>query len=889
GKEAAAQLEGETLNNARTTKKTDTISVWNDGYLQLAANDGLISQQDFTDSQAQGQTKLKKGSFKRSAPVQRQEMAYWLAKVLGLQPVYGQKDIFNSYKDWKKADPDKVPYIESILQKNIMNGDNTGNFNPTGPVTGQQSAQIISNAEEIILPTLKLAKNTGTLEGLTKSNDYTSGSKLVKTVFNIRNSNGKLDQIVTNTGSGTNRSEMNGKTLNKNIKDLVVYKNGTIGSSSLLKKGDRIEYIAAPDNTVKYVNVISNVVDTSYIAAQINTLDPANLSMNVAQFFKLNYPDINIAKASLSFKWDGKQVNASYKYSNNAVITIDGEASSISKLTPGTDVVLTIKNNIVTAINTFKLDDTSYGAPVIKGIVEDNNPQLGYITLYNENGTGTGSSNGLRTYNYADQNDITAYKNHSLAKVEDIETGDTVFIKTDSKGNINEISAVDNYMVKYGKIISKKPKTIVIGFDSGEQQVLDIDSGVLVISGGKLTTYASLKDGDRVKLIMHITNKFTRIKEITVEGDENLISSIYKGTVERVDNTSNKLITRNLQVLYNGQWVYGDKKGAAPIKFDNKIEFYFNDQKLDISKANKYLTGNEAYVAVKKDYGGEEKAVVVSFRNEKDTEDDPYDDTVLNAVPGADKFYLSKNDYGIAYGSSTIVVKDGRLVSGNSISQDDNAYVIANRSYDNGDYYAGVVQITEKSNLDFVRVYRGRIKSINESKDFTLESFSQLNGLNWDYSNTPKTLKITKDTQILDDSGVVGARDFTDSGDKSYASRTVYVLADGTNALLVSTAPFGNYNVKGVISDVTGTKIGDEGTLLEEPTGIKLVDFKNYDTSTHSWVNKSETSLNLLKNSIIVKGNKIAKPSDLKKGDKVRILKKQDNTDLNAYIVSVEG
>ncbi|HEX3027847.1 MAG TPA: S-layer homology domain-containing protein [Clostridia bacterium] len=161
GKEAAAQLAGETLNNARTTKKTDTISVWNDGYLQLAANDGLISQQDFTDSQTQDQTKLKKGSFNRNSPVQRQEMAYWLAKVLGLSPVYGQKDIFNSYKDWKKADPDKVPYIESILQKNIMNGDSTGNFNPTGPVTGQQSAQIISNAEEIILPTLSL-KNWAT-------------------------------------------------------------------------------------------------------------------------------------------------------------------------------------------------------------------------------------------------------------------------------------------------------------------------------------------------------------------------------------------------------------------------------------------------------------------------------------------------------------------------------------------------------------------------------------------------------------------------------------------------------------------------------------------------------------------------------------------------------
>jgi len=43
----------------------------------------------------------------------------------------------------------------------------------------------------------------------------------------------------------------------------------------------------------------------------------------------------------------------------------------------------------------------------------------------------------------------------------------------------------------------------------------------------------------------------------------------------------------------------------------------------------------------------------------------------------------------------------------------------------------------------------------------------------------PRTFRITYDTQILGDDGVVGQRDFTDYGDSSYKSRTVYVLSHG--------------------------------------------------------------------------------------------------------------
>ena len=49
GREAEAQKLGEALNNAKiaANKKTDAVSLWSDGYLQLAANEGLISAQGF--------------------------------------------------------------------------------------------------------------------------------------------------------------------------------------------------------------------------------------------------------------------------------------------------------------------------------------------------------------------------------------------------------------------------------------------------------------------------------------------------------------------------------------------------------------------------------------------------------------------------------------------------------------------------------------------------------------------------------------------------------------------------------------------------------------------------------------------------------------------------
>ncbi|HOM02228.1 MAG TPA: S-layer homology domain-containing protein [Acetivibrio sp.] len=895
GREKDAQLAAEALNAARSDdeKKTYAPSMWSDGYLQLAANEGLIGREDLEDAFTLDQSSLGTGAFLRRAPAQRQEVAYWISKVLGIEPVYGQQKIFNSFRDWSGADPLKIPYIEAVLVENIMNGEGNGYFRPTGYVTREQIAQIIINADKRILPLLGYEKRKGTVEDIRKGYDFTGEANVYINTFHVRNSNGKLHKIVTefadNSRSGY-KNEQGGSAIRRSDTDLIVYKNGWIGTSSLLKEGDRIEYIATADGTVKYVRVISATSDEAYVVAKIREVNLESSALKATIGFYLESPDIDMDSISFDFRNSDGTVDAAMVYSNAVRVFVEGKVAHIRDIEPGTDVILTVKDNIVTQISTLDLRLKEQG--VISGIVEENNPYLGYITLYSENGLRVdGSLNKIKTYNYSNPAEVTVYKNHIAAELEDIEGGDSVYIKLDQNGAIEMISAVDNYVVKYGKIISVRSGLINVAYDDGTQQILNVDESIPIVMDKKLVDFDAVKDGDRVKLLLNITDKATTLKKLTIEGDEHFIANIYRGVVSSVDDISQKMVLQHLEVFNDGKWERTEQKGFATLKVSEDNKFVYNDNIVNVRQVKELLSGSFAYIAVEKDYGGSEKAVLVSVKNSKDSEAPVFNDSIILAAFGnKGEFTLGKEYLNIAYGNGTIIIKDNRLVTGSSINSEDRAYVVANRSYDDGKYYASVVKINEKVNSNFFTIYRGRISNINENKDFTLESYSELDGVNWKYYNTPRTFRITYDTQILDDEGVVGQRNFTDYGDSSYKNRTVYVLTNGADAVLISTAPYGNINVKGVIYEIASENSENSETAQgqQEPEGFILHNSKVYDSQSHMWKDSKDLEINLLKNSIIVKNNKILKPSELKKGDSIRLIKKDGDQTGDAYIIFVE-
>ena len=186
-----------------------------------------------------------------------------------------------------------------------------------------------------------------------------------------------------------------------------------------------------------------------------------------------------------------------------------------------------------------------------------------------------------------------------------------------------------------------------------------------------------------------------------------------------------------------------------------------------------------------------------------------------------------------------------------------------------------MVKIDEPADADSLVIYRGRISEIKDGKSFTLESFSQLQGIEWKYYNTPKTFNITYDTRVLNDDGILNVRDFVGYGEDSYLRRTVYVASDGVNAVLVSTAPFGTENVRGIVYEIDGDM-------------MKLKDVSVYDESELMWVNRSDISIGLLNNTVIVEKGKIINAKGIVKGTPVRVLKKDTDSGGDGYIVFVE-
>lgn len=896
GREVDAQKAAEELDNARqpANKKKNAISMWADGYLQLAADEGLISNQDRTDAFNTDPTKLIPGtSFYRANNAQRQEFGDWLAKTMKIEPAYGQDKIFNSFLDWSAADPIRIPYLEGLIKNNIMNGTGNGRFDPTGTLTRAQVAQIIKNGEKLILPILKLDKKLGTIEEIKISTDSSFGERITTNTFNIRNVNGKLHKVdaqFLTDAVDKNKNEQIGTPLPGTERDFIVYKYGEIGKSDLLKSGDRVEYIVGEDNSVRFMNVVSSVNDTKYMAAQVNSIDPQNLTINVTRLMDLEYPDVSKDGKKTIANGSSGLVDSTYRYSNSVKIYNEGIPAAIETVKPDSIYILTLRDDMVTGIKSVNLT-LDGDLMIVKGIVEENNPQLGYITLYGENGQGTSPSgtSALRTFSYVNPNNINVNKNSKKAGIDDIESGDSVFMKLDEKMNVYDISGVDNYISRYARIITQKTSAISVEYDNGTQQVLPVDSTVPVVVNNTIAGIDKLKDGDRIKLILNQTNKDIIVKGITVNDSQKTIKNIYKGSIVQLNETTKDLVLQNMERLSKGQWERSNNIGISKINLGDYYKLYSGDKAIDVDMVNKILRNQEAYIAAEGDYGGGERAVQVTFRDKGNLET-LTDDIIARTEPAAGQFELNKNNNSINFGPSTIIVKDGRLVTGNSISADDAAYIVANRDNDTGDYFAGVVQLNDRIDPNALTVYRGRIKALADNKNFELESFSQLKGQNWEYVNTPKTFKITYDTKILDDEGLIPQREFTGYGAETFVGRSVYVLSDNINALLVSTAPYGPDGAfaRGNVAELSGGSTGSDGKYLTEPTGIVIRNSKVYDRTNHVWTESKDITLNLLKNTVIIKDKKEITPSQIEVNDNLRVYKKGKTETGDGYIVFVE-
>lgn len=311
GYDQEAQTTAEVLALEQNLKPNTIQNLWALGYLQVAANRGIITPQE----QAEIETNKNKKA-------QRQEAAAWLSRALELTAVYGpEQQLVYSFKDWKNFNPEYISAIEPFLQKKWMSGYADGNFKPTAAIKRGEMASVldrinVENIERRGWNTLK-----GTVTGKS-SHLETSGSK-----------KGQWIDLTIRLDGGYNEAIISFKEQNS----FPVLKSGKISRANTLALGEQIEFILDTNNQVVFAEAKPS---------QKGSLEGYLLNLNLEQ-----------KTLQIQDPYNFQQKN--FAISPQVSVIMDGRQARLEDLIKGQELSLALNNNQIITIT------GNFGSPII--------------------------------------------------------------------------------------------------------------------------------------------------------------------------------------------------------------------------------------------------------------------------------------------------------------------------------------------------------------------------------------------------------------------------------------------------------------------------------------------------------------------------------------------
>ncbi len=315
-------------------------------------------------------------------------------------------------------------------------------------------------------------------------------------------------------------------------------------------------------------------------------------------------------------------------------------------------------------------------------------------------------------------------------------------------GTVNEID-------KYGSFIS-------INLKDRQSQKYYLDENTQVFKDRKLVDLSELYEGDRVKLALssHDSKTLATI-EINVEGIE--VEQVYKGVIQQIDTTQQKIVVKGEQFLQNWDWEYTNSTYPNSISnrlFTAKTPIYVGNKKIDPSQL-RYYVNNEVYYVTINQLGKELiQKIVINVKDEYS-----YNDT-LYSVDTADKKIRLTKAGSIPYHNGTIIIRNGRLIDPSALSQSGNAYVVTAGVSSNQS--ANIIYVTnngfQSPSLSNHSVYFGQISSLN-NYNLTLNNVNKLSNNYW-YSNSLTNFKFSNSTVVTEhysNSTITKTNQFTDT------------------------------------------------------------------------------------------------------------------------------
>ena len=536
-----------------------------------------------------------------------------------------------------------------------------------------------------------------------------------------------------------------------------------------------------------------------------------------------------------------------------------------------------------------------------RGIVIENHPELGYLVYRNNKGreiTATYYTNEIQVEKqpYYENEDKIGYLDEMFPNfsydprdtdISNIKAGDCIYIRKNQDNVITYISAYNDYVMRYGKIVSFNYNTgdvinVQLEDEAGNLYYYEIEASTPVTRGSKLINTSDIKVGDWARIL--VSEKILgagiieeEVLEIVLDNNTRVISNLYRGQVTSVDTYKKLLNIKNAQTLGKSAW--STYKNLVRLGIDaNTVSAYRLGNKISVDYINRYLSNADGYVYIAAEsYKGSENAVKLNFQG-----------TYQNTLPASQVIAVTGNTVKLLSGETitmsedSIVVRDNRLVGTSNIMVGDTLQAVVAQ---NNQLAVGKVTSSQTA-TESLQVYRGRIKKVNTGESFQVETFSLLDDNIWYYHPTPQTFTIDASTKFYNESGYVagGINTFVAYGSETSIGDVYTIVAVGDKAYAVVDMPYIKEATKGEIYAV-----GD--------STIQIKDVYYYNTSKNSWSEYSKknigASITIGANTVIIKNGEVVPSSKLEIGDKVSAMVnanlKTANGTVTGYIIYVES
>ncbi|MER2090336.1 MAG: hypothetical protein ABS920_11410 [Sporosarcina sp.] len=292
--------------------------------------------------------------------------------------------------------------------------------------------------------------------------------------------------------------------------------------------------------------------------------------------------------------------------------------------------------------------------------------------------------------------------------------------------------------------VDKNGKFLSIRLNTGQSKTYYINDTTDVFKGTALTDLSVMYEGDRVKLIFseYDTNFIDSI-EVIVQGIQ--VEALYKGTIQRIEPTTNKLHVKDERMFRDWKWQPVAPTSTSSYTYSAKTPIYVGNEKIKSDRL-RYYANHDVYFVTVSQFGKEViERMVIKKTNER-TFYEP-----MKFVNTAAKMIGLQNSGSFRYHDGTILIRNGRLVDSNSLQSSGTAFLVTDGGQNS--QYANVVHITNDGfaspNLTNHAIYFGQISS-GDSYKVTLKNASLLSNNYWRTITAPK-FAFSNDSVAIED------------------------------------------------------------------------------------------------------------------------------------------